>query len=567
MTDPRWIEVLRALEARKLNRRRLVQAGAAATAAATLPLARDLAAPRAVAAAPRAQSEANQLVVLDSLQTQNWLYMDPGKFYEINPSAALNMLYESLYHIPDGSKIGEIKPLLATDMPAYSSDGLTATIKIRDGVKFQNSGNPMTADDWVWSWYRLKNLKGNPSFLFTDFLDSVKAVDPHTLEIKLLSPNAALPAILSAQMMGVMDSKAGKANGGSAEEGADQSDKLTDWINKGNSIGTGMYNLTQWDISGEVILEKNPDYWGDAPKFDRIIFRNVADTSTQLQLLETGEADLAFAVDPDKISEVQSNPGLQLLESPSLAIEYVAMHTHPEVGGPLAKKEARQAIAHAIDYDGIITGLLGGHADRPATIAPLGLLATEDVKDKAYTTDIAKANELWKAAGAGTTELSLTYGAGQLTPAGLSRDVLAPKLQQDIQKIDGVTVKLVPMDSNERLQMYRDGKLQFTMSDWSPDYDDVHTYCDPFGHTGGAAAKRVGYSDPEVDKLLTQGIAELDEAKRKEIYIKIQEALIDAAAFLVEFQPHYLSPASKAVKGVQPHGIYILQLRYASKEA
>jgi peptide/nickel transport system substrate-binding protein len=284
-------------------------------------------------------------------------------------------------------------------------------------------------------------------------------------------------------------------------------------------------------------------------------------------LLETGEADIAFAADPDKISEVQSNPGLQLLENPSLAIEYVAMHTHADVGGPLAKKEARQAIAHAIDYDGIITGLLGGHAQRPATIAPLGLLGTEDVKDKAYQTDIAKANELWKASGGGTTELSLTYGAGQLTPAGLSRDVLAPKLQQDIQKIDGVTVKLVPMDSNERLQLYREGKLQFTMSDWSPDYDDVHTYVDPFGHTGGAAAKRVGYSDPEVDKLLTQGIAELDPAKRKDIYIKIQEALIDAAAFLVEFQPHYLSPASKAVKGVQPHGIYILQLRYASKEA
>ncbi|HEX5500767.1 MAG TPA: ABC transporter substrate-binding protein, partial [Thermomicrobiales bacterium] len=176
MSDPRWIEVLRALEARKLNRRRLMQTGAAATAAAALPLSGKLAAPGA-AAAPRAQTEANQLVVLDSLQTQNWLYMDPGKFYEINPSAALNMLYESLYFIPDGSKIGEIKPLLATDMPTYSSDGLTATIKIRDGVKFQNSGNPMTADDVVWSWYRLKNLKGNPSFLFSDFMDSVKAVD------------------------------------------------------------------------------------------------------------------------------------------------------------------------------------------------------------------------------------------------------------------------------------------------------------------------------------------------------------------------------------------------------
>ena len=82
------------------------------------------------------------------------------------------------------------------------------------------------------------------------------------------------------------------------------------------------------------------------------------------------------------------------------------------------------------------------------------------------------------------------------------------------------------MDSNQRLQDYRDGKLQFTMSDWSPDYADVHTYADPFGRTGGAAAKRVGYSNPEVDKLLEEGIAEQDVAARTEDYIKMQDILL-----------------------------------------
>jgi peptide/nickel transport system substrate-binding protein len=125
---------------------------------------------------------------------------------------------------------------------------------------------------------------------------------------------------------------------------------------------------------------------------------------------------------------------------------------------------------------------------------------------------------------------------------------------------------LTPMDSNQRLQDYRDGKLQFTMSDWSPDYADVHTYADPFGRTGGAAAKRVGYSNPEVDKLLEEGIAEADVAARTEDYVKIQEILLDAAAFLVDFQPNYLVPASAAVQDVAPHGVYIVQLRYATKE-
>jgi ABC-type transport system substrate-binding protein len=178
---------------------------------------------------------------------------------------------------------------------------------------------------------------------------------------------------------------------------------------------------------------------------------------------------------------------------------------------------------------------------------------------------LSKANELWAASGNGPTELTLTYGAGQSAPGGLSRDVLAAKLQQDIQSIQGVTVTLTPMDSNQRLQDFREGKLQFTMSDWSPDYADVHTYADPFGRTDGAATRRVGYSDPEVDALLLEGIAEQDVAARTEVYVKIQDILRDAAAFLVEFQPNYVVPASAAIQGVAPHGVYIVQLRYATR--
>jgi peptide/nickel transport system substrate-binding protein len=563
MTTSQNETVLRSLSALRLNRRRLVGGVAASAAASLTGVDRTSAAVRSL----RSQVDPATLVVLDDLPAQNWLYYDAAKFYEIDPAAGFQVTYECLYHIPDGYKIGEIEPLLAEEMPSVSDDSLTATIKIRSGVKFHNTGNEMTADDWVWSWNRLRYVQSNPSFLFTDFLESVTAVDPNTLEIKLLAPNAALAAILTSLPFSVNDSKAAQENGGVAEEGADQSDKLTDWLNKGNSLGTGPYRLAQWDPANEIILEKFADYWGDAAAFDRIIFRNVADSSTRLQLLETGEADLAFTVDPDQIQQVLDNPGLQLVEGPSLAYEYLALNLREEVGGPLAKKEARQAIAHAIDYSGIIDGLLSGRAVRPATVVPLGLLGTEEVQSKAYQTDVAQANELWAASGAGPAELSLTYGAGQAAPGGLDREVLAAKLQQDIQGIDGVTLKLTPMDSNQRLQDYREGKLQFTMSDWSPDYADVHTYADPFGRTGGAAAKRVNYSNPEVDKLLDEGIAEQDEAARAEDYIKLQEIVLDDCAFIVEFQPNYVVPASAAVQNVAPHGVYIIQLRYASKES
>lgn len=563
MSTDYTVNLLRALHAKKLNRRSML------AAAAMMPAAGLLAGP-AVLVSPargaRAQMDPRTLVMLDNVQGGNWLYFDPGKLYEINPAAGFSVTYEALYQIPDGYKIGEITPLLAEDVPTVSEDGLTATVKIKSGVKFHNSGNEMTAADWVWSWDRLKNLKSNPSFLVTDFMESYSAVDDHTLEIKLLAPNAALMAILTSLPLSVTDSKVAMEHGGVAEEGADQTDKLTDWLNEGNSIGTGPYLLTGWDITSEITIEANPDYWGDPAGFDRIIFRNVADTSTQLQLLETGEADMAFAADPDKMQQILDNPGLQLLEGPSLAYEYLAMHTGEDVGGPLAKKEARQAVAHAIDYQGIIDGLMGGRAIRPATVVPLGLLGADAVEPNAFQTDLAKANELWGASGNGPVELTLTYGAGQTAPGGINRDVLSAKLQSDIQGIDGVTVKLLPMDPTQRLQDYREGKLQFTMSDWAPDYADVHTYAQPFGQTGGAAAKRVAYSNPEVDKLLDEGIAEPDVAAREKLYVKVQEILQDDSAFIVEFQPNYVVPAVASVKGAAPHGVYIVQLRFATRE-
>ncbi len=541
--------------------------GAAATVSATSLRSAVLAAPGPGKStiARSHQSDAKTLVVLDSLVANKWLYLDPGKIYEVNDQAAQNLLYDPLYQIPDGSNLTAIEPLGAADVPTMSADGLTATIKLRDGMKFHNSGNIATSADWVFSIQRLANLKGNPSFLFTDFFESITAIDPLTIELKLKAPNAALLAILVSAPFAAIDSVVAKEHGGTDASDADQTDTLTDWINEGNSLGTGPYKLTGWDPNTEVTLEANTDYWGDAPQFDRVIFRNVDDLNTQLQLLETGEADLAYSIDPDNFSKVTDNPDLQIIEGPSLAYEYLALNTTSEVGGPLANKSLRQAIASAIDYDGIISGLLGGAGVRPATIVPLGLQGADVVEPKKWVQDLAKAQSLFDASGLGSAEISLTYDAGGSSPGGVSREILASKLQSDLQQIKGLTVKLVPMDPTQRFADYRAGKLQFVMSDWAPDYADVHTYAEPFGHTGGGAAKRVGYSNPDVDALLDQGIVETDPAKRTDLYTQVQEIMIDDVPFIVEFQPSYRMPAVKSVTGVTPHGIFIIQLRFGSK--
>lgn len=574
--DHRDVSLIERLSRENLNRRQFILKAAAA-GLSTSAIAAALA--HSASAAPsgssgqsfsRYQADATTLIIADTLSNGQWLTMDPGWIYEINPAACLNIIYESLYHWPQSTTPG-FEPLLAEGMPEYSADGKVATIKLRQDVKF-HTGNQMTSADLVFTWNRLKNLKYQPSFLATDYWDSVDAVDPYTIKINLKAPNAALVAILTAGPLGVLDSTVAKQNGATDAEDADKTDTAKDWINA-NSIGTGPYKIAEWDLTGEVSVERFADYWGEAPKLERIIWRNVLDTNTQLQLVQTAEIDLAYSLNLDSAQTVSDDENLQLISGPTLGIQYLGMKVADDetadygctCSGALSNVGVRQAIAHAIDYDGIINGILGGAGIRPATIVPLPLLGSEDVKAMAYTLDLTKAQELFAASGVGPTEITLSYGTTDVAVGGAQVETLVQKFKADVEKIDGLSVKLNGYDGNARIADYRAGKLQSTISPWTPDYPDVSTYTDPFGRTGVAAARRVGYSNPEVDSWLDAGLAELDEAKRKEIYVKIQQKLIEDVAFVVLFQSIDQKPARKVVQGVTTHSVYQMQLRYASK--
>ncbi|MGH2614020.1 MAG: ABC transporter substrate-binding protein, partial [Thermomicrobiales bacterium] len=553
------------LQRGQLNRRRLIGGVAAAAALPAIGLSRQPVAHAAPAVAPRRQIDATTLVIADDLAGQ-WITLDPGWIYEINAQAGMILNYEPLYILPDSTKPTEFEPLIAADFPRVSEDGIEVTIPLRSGVKF-HSGNDMTADDFVFSWNRLKNIKFQASFLALDYWDAVEAVDPLTLKITLKSPNAAIVPILASTPLSVSDSTLLMEHGGTDAEDADQVDTAREWINEGNSAGTGPYRLTAWDITGEIVLEKNPDYWGEPGKLDRIIWRNIVDANSELQAVQAGEADIAYYLDPDTAASVEADENLQLISGPTLAIEYLAMHTQEDPGGPVANPAVRQAIGHAVDYDGIINELMQGAAIQPATIAPEPLLGTVEVQDLKYTMDLERAQQLFDESGVGPVEITLSYNAAGAGEGGLDLETLCAKLQADIQRIEGLTVALNPMDPATRLEEYRAGRLQFTVSPWTPDYADIHTYAEPFGRTDTAAAARVGYSNPEVDALLDAGIAESDPEARSKIYQEILGTIITDAPFLVLYQPIDRKPASRTVQDVSTHSVYMLNLRNASKTA
>jgi len=186
-------------------------------------------------------------------------------------------------------------------------------------------------------------------------------VDDHTLRVTLGGPDASFLAALAAPQCGVLDMKTVMAHGGTDAEDAKEKDKATQWLNE-NSAGSGPYRLISARKGEEIVLDRNANYWGGKPYFARIVFRHVTDGMTQREMVERGDADIAHGFDADLVATLKTGPKLALVEGLTMNFIYLALTNKPELSKPLSDKRVREAIAYAIDYDGIIKGLARGGA-------------------------------------------------------------------------------------------------------------------------------------------------------------------------------------------------------------
>ncbi len=516
--------------------------GAATAVAKAAPTAEAAAKAAATAVAPAAQAAAGgtgkNLVIARNF-TGDVKSLDPGREYELTPPIVVGGAYERLFTIkpPD---IKTLVPELATEVPTtanggISSDGTVYTFKLKPGVKFA-SGNPLTSEDVKFSWLRMKNLKDNPSDL-ADIIKSIDTPDAQTVKVTLSEPNATFLARLVSPNYAVLDSKVVQSKGGTSAENAKDNDKATDYLDQ-NSAGSGPYILKSWVRDQEIVMERNPNYWGtNKPAFDRIVIRNITDANAQRQLIEKGDADIATDLDPDTLKAIANNPDIKVVDGNTLDTFYFALNTNPDVAGKeLANPKVRQAIAYAVDYDGIISGLLNDDAVRPPSVIPLGLLGVDEAKQFGYKQDLDKAKSLLKEAGyPDGFNMKLVYGAGGNALGLAANEVIASKLQADLARV-GIKVELVPQDPTQRLADYRAGKLPSTISGWTPDYLDPDGWAVPFAVKTGSAAKRVFYDDPAAAQAAQDAAKTTDQAKRVELYTKVQQLMNQDVPFITLFQ-------------------------------
>ncbi|MFK7803028.1 MAG: ABC transporter substrate-binding protein [Anaerolineae bacterium] len=437
--------------------------------------------------------------------------------HAFNPTSGIvhRATYDTLVTFPDGDA-SSIEPNLAASWTT-SDDGLAYTFTLRDDVTFSN-GDPLTADDVAFSITRLINVKSNPSFL-ADPITSVEAMDEQTVVITLVEPRPSFLAELVNSAFSVgNDSEVMDAGGTNAEDAA-TADGAQDFLDQ-NSVGTGPYILTEWTPQEETVLMRNPNYWGDAPYFDRIIIVNIPESATQQVALESGDIDLATDLAPDQVNGLESNPALTVFRGQDRWTHFLLMNRDAEIGGPVADPKVASAIRYALDYQGY-TDLWTGSVT-PGTNMWVGIAGAYG-PDQALSRDLDKARELLAEAGyADGFEIELSYP--DFTFGGINLSTNAQKIQADLAEV-GIVVTLRPGEVQVSLEEYRNGQQGLAYWFWGPDILDPVDFLS-FLPGGKVAGERTNWTEDMIDAdtlaLIAQAGSETDPAVRADVFDQLQ---------------------------------------------
>jgi peptide/nickel transport system substrate-binding protein len=368
-------------------------------------------------------------------------------------------------------------------------------------------------------------------------VDRVEVVDAQTVDFIMNAPNAPILPILANPGCGIMEKAVVVAQGGVVAPAAKETDRATDWLN-GNSAGTGPFRLTRWERNNQILLQRNPHYWGAASPYERVVIRHLSDSAAQLLAVRRGDIGAAFNLIPEQISTLRSEAAVRIERKPSLDFVYMAVTENAAANPALAKKEVRHAIGHAIDYDSILGSMLGGAAQRPAHFLPIGVNGSTEAiaRQVGFNQDLDRARALLNTAGlAQGFEMEIAYGNAAV--AGITYQVLAQKLQSDLARV-GIRVRLNPMDQVNLRTLFTQGRQAgAVLTFWNPP-----AVCNDLWASAivERVARRVHWTvPPEMPALVQRASEEQDLERAAALWVEWQRGVVDAAHHFVLFQPNY----------------------------
>lgn len=422
----------------------------------------------------------------------------------------------------------KVEPDLATSYTA-SSDAKTYTFHLRHGVTFSD-GTPVTSADVVYSLTRVANLNAAPAYLMAGI--TAKAEGPDTVVLTSATPNPAIPVLVTTPALGIVNSKAVTAHGGSDAKNAAKADKAGQFLDQ-TSEGSGPYTLTQYSTNNQITLTANPKYWGPKPAFSKIVMRNMT-APTQLLNVQRGTNEVALDLSSQQASTLNTNTAVQVHTSASPNLFSLQANASSKVSTTTSNPDIQQAIRYGLDYQGMVA-TAGTGAIQAAGLIPVqflgGLPTAQAVKQ-----NVAKAKSLVAASGVKNPHATLAYPSN-ISVNGLSFATLAQRVQSDLGQI-GITIKVQAVPVSTFLPAYSAGKYDLVQSYWGPDYSDPNDYL--VFVPGGSVSTRLNWpasANPSLVALGKRAVSTSNDTQRAALFTQIQQQLNASSPYFPLVQP------------------------------
>ena len=471
------------------------------------------------AGAPALMATPAQAATLQMAWSQDATGLDPHKQTAFSSIRLLELIYEPLLrHDPNLNLV----PAVASSW-SFSADGKTLTFKLDPKAKF-STGDAVTSADVKASYTRILDEKTGAAtranFLAITGIDTP---DPETVVFHLSAPDAPILTAMTDVNASIVPASA-----------------VSDGSLGTKAIGSGPFELKEWDPNSKDVLVANPNWSGGKTGVDEIDISVLPDETAILAALRAGRVDFALINDPLVAQLIAKEPKLQLNREPGL--DYLVLQLNPS-RKPMDNLKVRQAISCATDRQQVLdTAAVGeGKVTGPLT-------SPEYEADTAglfcYTPDLAKAKQLMSDAGF-PNGFSATVIAATGEPPTAS--AVAQVLQSQLAQIN-IKLTIQMMELNVYVDRWLKGDFDMAVA-LNGGRTDPYTMYNRYWTKAGNLQKVANYIDDTLDTLMQQGRDETDPAKDKAIFEQFERHLAEMSPWIWLYKPDNYTAQTLNVKG------------------
>jgi peptide/nickel transport system substrate-binding protein len=330
-------------------------------------------------------------------------------------------------------------------------------------------------------------------------------------------------------------------------------------------VGTGPFKFVEWKTNTHVIIERNPDYWGDKALLDRVIFKVVPEEGARMIALQTGDADMVLFPSPAQLPALRKDSRFTVHETTGIRVVFVGLHAGQP---PLDDVRVRQALLHAVDRKAILDNIMEGSAGPARGVLAPGVFGYKDMKlDSVYPFDRARAKALLGQAGwtpgpdgimqKGGQRLSLSWVAAR---GRYPKDGEITEAVQAMFKDVGVEARVQILEWAAVFKQVRDATLNhhlFTLgwvtSNADADYSLYALFHSKNSPPAGWNTSR--YVNPKVDALIEQARRSLNQPERERLYGDVQDILAREMVWIPIYTTKEIIATRAGVKGFQIHPV------------